>query len=158
MKMNLLPRLLHLFQAVPIHVPPNNSIISNFTWVGQKPVKLQTLQLPKDKGRWALPRLENFYRAAQKRALIGWWEPTWEAKWKEIHVSHSNIPLKSWLGDQCLIKRHIDANLIPLWIKVPLDTWHKILRQQRIESAWILRWPTFDKDFLPASIDKRFTQ
>ncbi|XP_032420479.1 uncharacterized protein LOC116721017 [Xiphophorus hellerii] len=93
------------------------------------------------------------------KVLVGWCDPTCEAKWKEVDLSYRDIPLQSWLGDHCFIKKHIDSDLIPLWIKGPLDIWHKILKQVKTErNARILRWPVYDRDFLPARMDKRFTQ
>uniref|UniRef100_A0A3Q3BC05 ribonuclease H n=1 Tax=Kryptolebias marmoratus TaxID=37003 RepID=A0A3Q3BC05_KRYMA len=164
-KMNLLPRLLYLFQALPIKIPDEqfrnwDRIISNFIWAKQKPrVKFQTLQLPKERGGWALPHLEDYYRAAQMRVIVGWCDPTCETKWKEIDLSYSDTPLQSSLGDHYLIKKHIDSDLIPLWIKVPLDIWHKISKQVKIErNTRILRWPAYDRDFLPTRMDKRFMQ
>lgn len=164
-KMNLLPKLLYLFQALPIQVPSKqfnewNRMISNFIWAKQKPrIKFQTLQLQRDKGGFALPCLEDYYRAAQLRVMIGWCDPMCEAKWKEIDQSYCEIPLQSLLGDQPLIKRHIYADLLPALMKVPIEIWHKILKYEKTEkSARTLRWPAYDSDFAPANKDKRFIQ
>ena len=68
-KMNILPRLLFLFQSLPIEIPKKqfdnwNRMISRFIWKGQKPrVRLKTLQLPKDEGGMSLPCLESYYKA-----------------------------------------------------------------------------------------------
>lgn len=62
-KMNLLPRLLFLFQSLPIRVPMSifkmlNKFISQFIWQNKRPrIKLKTLHLPKDKGCLALRNL-----------------------------------------------------------------------------------------------------
>jgi len=84
-KMNILPRLLYLFQSLPIEIPPKkfnewNRLISTFTWAKQKQrIRFQTLQLPKDKGGRALPYLEDYYRAAQLGFPFGWCDPECDA-------------------------------------------------------------------------------
>ena len=78
-KMNVLPRLLYVFQSVPIGKPEQffsdwDKIISRFIWTGKKPrVRFKTLQLSKERGGLAVPCLRDYYRAAQLRPLIGWW-------------------------------------------------------------------------------------
>lgn len=68
-KMNILPRLLFLFQSRPVEIPTKqfniwNRMISTFIWGKQKPrIRFQTLQLPKDEGGGALPCLEAYYKA-----------------------------------------------------------------------------------------------
>lgn len=55
-KMNIFPRLLYLFQALPIKIPEKqfrlwDRLISRFIWNGRKPrIKFEKLQIGKDKG------------------------------------------------------------------------------------------------------------
>jgi len=69
--MNILPKLLYLFQSLPINVAQTqftnwDRIISRFIWGGKKPrVRYKTLQLPKDKGGMGLPNLKEYFYAAQ---------------------------------------------------------------------------------------------
>ena len=80
-KMNILPRLLFLFQSIPIEIPPKQFIewkrmFSGFIWKGLKPrVRYGTLQLSKEKGGLSLPNVENYYKSAQLRYLIYWCKP-----------------------------------------------------------------------------------
>ena len=103
---NILPRLLFLFQSLSIEIPTKqfndwNRIISRFIWKGQKPkVRLKTLQLPKKEGGMSLPCLEDYYKAAQLRYLVCWCSQDYEAKWKELEFSQLDIPLQSILGDK----------------------------------------------------------
>lgn len=75
-KMNVLPRLLYLFQTIPTEIPDTqfndwDRLISRYVWQGKKPrIKYQTLQLKKSKGGLALPCLKDYYIAAQLRFLI----------------------------------------------------------------------------------------
>lgn len=55
-RMNILPRLLYLFQSLPVEIPTTqfmewDKLISRFLWQGRKPrVRYKTLQLRKEKG------------------------------------------------------------------------------------------------------------
>lgn len=88
-KMNLLPRLLFLFQSLPIRVPMSifkmlNILISQFIWQNKRPrIKLKTLHLPKDKGGLAVPNLKLYYWAAQL-AIVTWISGDEEAMWTQI--------------------------------------------------------------------------
>lgn len=162
-KMNVLPRILYLFLALPIRIPPNqfydwNRMMSHFIWAKQKPrIKFQTLQLQKEKGGLAVPCLEDYYKAAQLRVLIGWSDPTCEAKWKEIDQSYFDTPLQSMLGDKPLLNKHLNSQLLPPWITVPIEIWFKILKNSNTErSARCLRWPAYDSEFLPSKTDCGF--
>lgn len=82
------------------------------------------------------------------RVIVDWCDPTCKTKWKEIDLSYTDTPLQSLLGDRYLIKKQLDSDLIPVWIKVPLDISHNISKQVKIErNARILRWPAYDRDF-----------
>ena len=74
-KMNIVPRLLYLFQALPVEVPLSqfiawDKLISRFIWDGKRPrVRFATLQLAKHEGGMALPSLKDYFYAAQFRFL-----------------------------------------------------------------------------------------
>lgn len=163
-KMNLLPRLLYLFQSLPIKIPPKqfnewNRMISTFIWAKQRPrIRLQTLQLPKNKGGRALPCLEDYYRAAQLRFLVGWCDPESDAKWKEIEQNFICERLPSLLGDKTLLKKYLSTDTLTNLIINPLNIWYKILKDPKFErNSRLLRWIAFDTDFTPAKLDSRFT-
>lgn len=160
-KMNILPRLLFLFQSLPVEVPLKqfsdwNRTISSFIWGKQKPrIKFQTLQLPKDKGGMALPCLEDYYRAAQLRSLVCWCDPVCDAKWKDLEKNQISIPLQSILGEKTLLEKLLKK--LNNWMAVPLKIWHKLLKDKEFErSARILRWVKYDTEFAPAGLDGRF--
>lgn len=72
-QMNILPRFLFLFKALPIYIVSNtfkqwDSIIMKFIWNGRKPrIKMKYLKLPKERGSLDLPNLQAYYQAAQVR-------------------------------------------------------------------------------------------
>lgn len=75
-KMNILPRLLYLFQSLPVDIPDTqfnkwDKLISRFLWQGKRPrIGYSTLQIPKDRGGMALPNLKEYFQAAQLRPLL----------------------------------------------------------------------------------------
>lgn len=76
-KMNILPRLLFLFQkTLPIEISTKqfsewDKIISRFIWQGKKPrVRFKTLQLPKEDGGMAVPHLKDYFYSAQIKPLM----------------------------------------------------------------------------------------
>jgi len=97
-KMNVLPRLLYLFQSLPVEIPPKqffewDKIISRYIWGGKRPrVRYSTLQLPREKGGMALPSLKNYYCEAQLRPILNWCTSSYIAKWKDIetHIRSSS--------------------------------------------------------------------
>ena len=110
-KMNVQPRLLYLFQSLPVEIPQTqfvtwDRIISRFIWGGKKPrVRYETLQLPKDKGGMGLPKLKEYFYAAQFRHIICWCMPDYTAKWKDMEIDFVKYPIQSLIGDQEIYKR-----------------------------------------------------
>ena len=153
-KINILPRLLYLFQTIPAEIPARqfqelDKIISRFIWQGGKPrIRFRTLQLPKVKGGLSLPNLRNYYRAAQLKTLVDICNPSYIAKWKEIERQiSSDIPLQAIIGDFSLDKHVKDCNP---WIKTSLKIWFQITREHQTKEPFqLLKWITYDSDFLP---------
>lgn len=135
--MNVLPRLLYLFQALPVEIPTKQfnewrRMILGFVWKGKQPrVPLSTLQLPKNQGGRGLPSLEDYYKAAQLRHLVCWCNKEYDAKWKDLEQSQLEIPLQSILGDRILKQTHL-SNL-NYWTTVPLEIWFKECRNPELE-------------------------
>uniref|UniRef100_A0A3B1J8B1 Reverse transcriptase domain-containing protein n=1 Tax=Astyanax mexicanus TaxID=7994 RepID=A0A3B1J8B1_ASTMX len=162
-KMNILPRFLYLFQALPIGIPANtfkewDKIISRYIWQGRKPrIRLRTLQLPKKVGGMALPNLEKYYLASQTRPLIYMCDPNYTARWKDIEASTiKDPPIQALLGDQELAKNKIE-NIKNPYIKTPLITWVKVTKKYNLkESLKVIRWCAYDTDFIPNKLDTRF--
>ena len=75
-KMNILPRILFLFQALPVEISKMqfhdwDKIISRFIWQGKKPrVRFKTLQLPKKEGGMGVPHLRDYFYSTQIRPFI----------------------------------------------------------------------------------------
>lgn len=103
-KMNILPRLLYLFTALPVEVLPKqfrerDKHLSRFIWNNKRPrVRYSTLQLPGKMGGMTLPCLKDYHLLAQLRPLVCWCNSAYEAKWKDIEPSLMDIPVQSVLG------------------------------------------------------------
>lgn len=88
LKMNILPRLLYLLQAIPIKLPPSffasyKRMCRNLLWSSHPPrLSWDKLTLPKRKGGIGLPDLRTYYRAWKLMRIVDW------------HV-HKNI--KDWI-------------------------------------------------------------
>lgn len=160
-KMNILPRLLYLFQTLPIEVAKQHFVewdkqISRYIWNGQRPrIKYKTLQLQKKFGGMGLPCLLEYYYAAQLRPIICWCNPGYSARWKDLELAMCSIPLQAIVSDDVLIKYLLDrANP---FINLSLKIWKLVQKQCNIqETAKILRWCSFDSDFPPNLNDARF--
>uniref|UniRef100_A0A3B3I1X3 Reverse transcriptase domain-containing protein n=1 Tax=Oryzias latipes TaxID=8090 RepID=A0A3B3I1X3_ORYLA len=105
-KMNILPRFLFLFQALPAQVSNTqfatwDKTISRFIWDNKSSrIKYGTLQLPKNKGGMALPKLKEYYIASQLRYLCCWCNPHYTGKWKNIECETLQEPIQNIIGDK----------------------------------------------------------
>lgn len=85
-KTNVLPRVLYLFQNLPVEILDReviewDKIISRYIWQGKQPrIRYKTLQLSKAKGGLALPCLKSYYQAAQIKPLLTLCNPSYSAR------------------------------------------------------------------------------
>ena len=77
-KMNVLPKLIYLFQSIPLSCPTSlfislNKIISTFLWSQKRArISLKALQAPLNKGGLNLPNFRLYYLACQSRVVWCW--------------------------------------------------------------------------------------
>lgn len=100
--MNILPKFLYLFQALPTPIPKTffknlDRLISRFLWNGKTPrVKLKTLCRPTEQGGLNLQDFQLYYLAAQSRAIWIWIKDLEHPPaWKQIEQSHTAEALSS---------------------------------------------------------------
>lgn len=161
-KMNILPRLLYLFQTLPVEVTDRefmewDKMLSRYIWQGKKPrIRYRTLQLPKGKGGLALPCLKSYYQAAQIKILLSLCNPSYSAKWKEIEVSTTDeVPIQAVIGDSKLSK-HLRKEANP-WLGISLKIWFGIITKNNLTAhSRLVRWIAYDSEFLPNTTDKSF--
>ena len=135
-KMNLLPRLLFLFQSLPVRVPAStlnmlDKLISTFIWQKKRPrVRLKTIHLPKDKGGLGLPNLKNYYWAAQINAIVAWIGNDREAIWTQIEqdsVRGTSLSVLPFIDIKSVNKIKIKNE----WIKHTLKVWTTVKKMLR---------------------------
>ncbi len=108
-KRNVLPRLLYIFQTLPVEVNDNyfkewDKWISWFVWQGKNPrIRFSVLQLGKGRGGMALPCLREYFFTSHLVPLLYWFNPDYEAKWKELEYRLSaDFPLQAAIADRGL--------------------------------------------------------
>ena len=99
-RMNVLPRLVFLFQTLPISPPKStfgliDRLISRFIWQSRGPrVRYKVLQLATTKGGLGLPNLKHYWLASQLRAMIVWLSDDTSTRWLRMEKSYSpDMPL-----------------------------------------------------------------
>lgn len=160
-KMNVLPRLLYLFQTLPVMIPQKQFIewdrqISRFIWAGRRPrIRYRTMQLPKVKGGMAVPKLQDYFYAAQLRAVFCWCNGKYIARWKDIEMKEQASPLQVLITDRELFKR--EETMLGSISKFTLEIWHLVINKYNLQTeAKILRWLSHDKRFKPGVNDQGF--
>lgn len=161
-KMNILPRLLFLFQALPVEIPTKqfsewDNIISRFIWQGKKPrIRFKTLQLSKERGGMGVPNLKDYFFSAQVRPLISLCNKDYHARWKDIELSLiKDPPLLAVLGNRDL--ENFVNRLQNPWTKFQIKTWNSIKDTYKLhDKLGIIRWCAYDPDFKPNQLDHGF--
>uniref|UniRef100_A0A3B4WXR4 Reverse transcriptase domain-containing protein n=1 Tax=Seriola lalandi dorsalis TaxID=1841481 RepID=A0A3B4WXR4_SERLL len=132
-KMNLLPRILFLFQSLPVGIPTStfnmlDKLISKFIWQNKRPrVRLKTLTLGKDKGGLGLPDIQLYFWAAQLRPLFYWFRDDEAPSWTQIESDILNTEDLSHIPYCFNIKTMTKCTNNPI-ITHSLRIWDKINR------------------------------
>lgn len=161
-RMNVLPRLLFLFQSLPVRVPTSvfnmlNKLISQFIWEHKKPrIKLKILHLPKNKGGLALPNLKHYYWAAQLTAIVTWVSGNGETKWTEIEQGDAkNVQLSAlpFVDPKQISKINIGNE----WIKHTIKIWTEIKKMLKDTGSISRAMPIVGNlEFPPSISDQGF--
>lgn len=160
-KMNIQPRLLYLYQSLPIQIPQAQftkweKLISRFIWEGKRPrVRFSTLQLPKGVGGLALSNLKDYFYAAQIRPLLNWCSTNVVARWKDIEIFDCDFPVQAYIGES-EIPPQVRDDIDPI-TSFTLDIWHSVAKRLKFdEGMGLLKWIAFDKEFTPGTIDMTY--
>uniref|UniRef100_A0A3Q2FFW2 Reverse transcriptase n=1 Tax=Cyprinodon variegatus TaxID=28743 RepID=A0A3Q2FFW2_CYPVA len=155
--MNVLPRLLYLFQMLPVEIPKStfdtvDKMITGFIWQKKRPrIRLKTLQLPKSKGGFKLPNLKYYYWAAQLKPLLAWLQNSADTRRLEIEESRCSVPL------QTLPFLDTPAKEMTTWTKNTLKVWNSIQSAFKLsKQISLLSNIGFIKTFTPNNLDSRF--
>ena len=138
--MNLLPRLLFLFQSLPIGIPTSafnmlDKLISRFIWQNKRPrVRLKTLTLGKNRGGLSLPNIKYYFWAAQLTAVVAWINNDMESGW--VNIEQNSLPVIPlsvlvFLSKQSQEKLEIKN----IWVKHTLKVWSTVQKRIRGTAA-----------------------
>lgn len=105
LKMNILPKLLYLFQNIPLPLPASHftnlrKACSNFIWNNRRHrLRLTLLYLPYDRGGLNLPNFQWYYWAAQLRTIMYYFSHEPVPAWVDIESNSLNpkIALNTYL-------------------------------------------------------------
>lgn len=157
--MNLLPRLLHLFQMLPIGIPKSmftdlDKIISKFIWQSKRPqIKYKTLQRSKGEGALNLPVLKYYFWAAQLRPLISWIQGDSHTRRLSIEQIMCYEPLT------VLPFLDIPIKELLLLTRTTLHIWNKVRVAFKLSKRLsILSTTGYIKYFASNSLDKSFSK
>lgn len=124
--MNVLPRLLFLFQTLPLKPPKSMFTIwdGSFIWQGRPPyIRYKVLQLSKWQGGWGLPHLRYNWLAYKLRVLTISISDRVDTRWLEIEKSVCTpMPLSNtpFAEDKAL------EETFGQWSKTTLIEWREV--------------------------------
>uniref|UniRef100_A0A672ZLI1 Reverse transcriptase domain-containing protein n=1 Tax=Sphaeramia orbicularis TaxID=375764 RepID=A0A672ZLI1_9TELE len=163
LKMNVLPGLLYLFQALPIEIPEKqfklwDRLISRFIWNGKKPrIKFEKLEIGKDNGGMGLPNFKEYCHAAQITPIINWCDVNYVSKWKNIEHVIQGREISSIIAETDTVKNNL--NQVDTVTSFTLGTWLSVIRKYKLERELpLLQWPAYHKNFTPGTQHLRCKQ
>uniref|UniRef100_A0A8C5PDU3 Reverse transcriptase domain-containing protein n=1 Tax=Leptobrachium leishanense TaxID=445787 RepID=A0A8C5PDU3_9ANUR len=161
-KMNILPRVLYLFQTLPIFLPTAffaqlRTMISTYVWNSKKPrISLTLLMAPKQLGGVALPHFRHYYMASHLQRIVEWSTSSLTRAWVTIEQEAARCPLPClpWLPiftQKAMVEPH------PL-INATLKAWRSLHRAAGIapfpSPLMPLQWlPAFSRSLYPTTTD-----
>lgn len=153
LKMTILPRLLYLFNALPIKIPESffTSLLRaqrRFLWADRKPrIKLNLLSLPKHKGGIGLPNFKKYQQASHITRIIDWHCHSSNKDWIQLEQSlfRFNLIFYPWS-----LHSKTDKKLNHPLVANTLDIWQKVAGIHKLASIPGPLTPvTKNPDFIP---------
>uniref|UniRef100_A0A8C5PG93 Reverse transcriptase domain-containing protein n=1 Tax=Leptobrachium leishanense TaxID=445787 RepID=A0A8C5PG93_9ANUR len=131
-KMNVLPRILYLFQTIPIDLPRTffrdlQMQIWNCVWRGSRPrLKFSILTLPNARGGLAIPDFAIYHTACHLQCILEWAKPRKLKAWGVVEQDEAGIPLTvlPWLPKLQGLRRVRDLH----YTSATLRIWHRVMR------------------------------
>lgn len=117
LKMNILPRILYLLQAIPINLPTSfflsyKRICRNFIWATKAPrLSWVRLTLPKQLGGLGLPDIQKYHWACHLTRVVDWHIHRPSKDWITLEDSLTSIPIANspWITPR-LIPRDFSSH------------------------------------------------
>lgn len=130
LKMNVLPKLLYVFQNVPLAPPAGlftklASLIREFIWNKKHPrIRLSLLYLPFDSGGLKCPNFHWYYLAIQLRTIMFYFSSQNTPSWVGMEANSLKMPLNLYLysAQPKQLKKEtnnpIVQNMIEVWFTI----------------------------------------
>uniref|UniRef100_A0A8C5QU70 Reverse transcriptase n=1 Tax=Leptobrachium leishanense TaxID=445787 RepID=A0A8C5QU70_9ANUR len=155
-KMNVLPRLLYLFQTIPTIIPRNffapiKSSILKFIWHGSRPrVRWTTLTRPKSAGGVALPDLHKYYFASHLLRLTEWSTGGRRPLWLDLEEVSPEVHL--WALPWIAKSNRPDALRTHPLITATLRVWDSTITKRQLSSYPSPLLPLADNPAFPVGL------
>uniref|UniRef100_A0A8C5MWK9 Reverse transcriptase domain-containing protein n=1 Tax=Leptobrachium leishanense TaxID=445787 RepID=A0A8C5MWK9_9ANUR len=138
LKMNVLPRLLYLFQTLLIRVPLSflweaQSDCSRFIWnTSRARISSSTLFRPKTTGGLAVPDLRQYYQSTHLLRVVEWTTGGRHALWQDLEMEATPHPtgVIAWMAPDSrspMARRHP-------FVGATLQVWRSAVRQHALSS------------------------
>lgn len=107
-KMNILPKLLYIFQNVALPLPPEffahiKKLMVRFLWNKKSRIRLSFLYLPYDRGGLKCPNFHLYYYAVQLRSMMFYY-CNQSPHWTDMETQDLKLSLPSYLYSNSLLK------------------------------------------------------
>uniref|UniRef100_A0A803KCX1 Reverse transcriptase domain-containing protein n=1 Tax=Xenopus tropicalis TaxID=8364 RepID=A0A803KCX1_XENTR len=160
LKMNVLPRLLYIFQTIPLKPPSDfflklNKLIRKFIWNNKPPrIKQTILYRSKTEGGLGLPNFQLYHQACVLQRIIDWTYHEHYKEWISIEQSFAEQPLRllPWLVPkhrQSLRHEHF-------LLEYALDTWDSLKHKHKLISEHSLLTPLTNNPAFPPGLQKGY--
>lgn len=160
-KMNILPRILFLFQTLPLFLPKSffkalDTIISSYIWAGKSPrIQRASLQRPKRDGGFALPNMQLYYWAANIQKIKSWHHSP-DINWCVVEANSCISTSLSALIFAPISTRPSQYTNNPVVIS-SLKIWKQFRQHFGFNSPSVLTPICNNHLFLPSSLDSAFS-
>lgn len=161
LKMNTVPKLLYLFQNIPL--PPPTDLFSkikkmflNFLWNNRRArIRLSLLYLPFDRGGRKCPNLMWYYWAAQLRSIMFYFTLDNTPHWAEMESYGLNLSLTSYIYSNTVQKlcKQTKNPIVKHMIKIRYEV-KKYLKEPHLLSQFTPIWG--NRLFVPGRADATF--
>lgn len=151
LKMSILPKLLYLFQNIPLPPPPNffsrmKNLFSNFLWNNRRPrLRLSLLYLPYDRGGLQCPNMQWYYWSVQLRTLMFYFTTDGYPPWRVIESHSLRLPLPACLySDEPKKLKKFSTNPI---VQNMIRVWQEVRKYQKDSSSLSCFSPIWGNNF-----------
>uniref|UniRef100_A0A8C5LWN9 Uncharacterized protein n=1 Tax=Leptobrachium leishanense TaxID=445787 RepID=A0A8C5LWN9_9ANUR len=156
LKMNVLPRMLYLFQTVPIHIPPAyfsmiQADCTRFVWNDTRPrISYCAMTRPKRVGGLAVPDFHLYYQASHLLLVVEWTGGGRHALWQDLELGATPHPtgVLPWIDPA---RRSPQVHRHP-YIGTTLRVWRSTMRRASLSTYPSPLLPLEDNPAFPAGV------